>query len=126
MMIKMAMIGTIGALMAAIMKQFRKEYSILILLAAVLLLAASLISDLESILHFIQSLSQKMNLSDSYLRLLFKLLSISFIARLSSGLCEDMGYRSISFQLEMLGKLSILLLSIPVLSTILDMIDDFL
>ncbi len=43
-----------------------------------------------------------------YIKILLKLLAIAYICQIASNLCEDLGYHSISFQIETIGKLSIL------------------
>ncbi|MBQ9156389.1 MAG: stage III sporulation AC/AD family protein [Eubacterium sp.] len=47
----------------------------------------------------------------------------SDVAPIASGICQDLGYKSISYQLELIGKISILVLSIPILQSLLDTID---
>lgn len=126
MIIKVALIGIGGSVLAIVAGQFKKEYSLFILLGLALVLNGYLVKDLKEVLYFVKELSERVRLSDTYLRILFKLLAISFVSQVSSGLCEDMGYRSVSFQLELLGKLSILVLSIPVFQSLLETIDQIL
>ena len=61
-----------------------------------------------------------------YIKILFKLLAIAYICQIASNLCEDLGYRSISFQIETIGKISILLLSIPIIQSLLETVEHFL
>ena len=113
-------------MLAVIAGQARKEYGIIVLLGLALILNGFLVSRLREILTFLDSVGQKVQISDTYLRLLYKLLGISFVSRISSGLCEDMGYKSVAYQIELAGKLSILILSIPMLNSLLEMMDQVL
>lgn len=124
--IKLALIGIGGAVLAVVTGQFRKEYGVFILIAVALILNGYLLSNLKTVIDFIQGLSDRIQLSDTYLRLLYKLLAISFVSQISSGLCEDLGYKSVSFQIELIGKISILILSIPILNSLLETIDQLL
>ena len=83
---KIALIGIAGAMLAMVTKQFKPEYS----------------------------------------KILLKLLAIAYICQIASNLCEDLGYHSISFQIETIGKLSILVLSIPIISSLLETIEHLL
>jgi len=123
-MIRLAMIGIGGAVLTVITGQCRKEYGVFVLLAAALILNGYIVSDLKVIMDFIKDLSQRIRISDVYLRTLFKLLAISFVSQISSGICEDMGCRSIAAQLEIIGKLSILILSVPIFYSLLETIDQ--
>ncbi|MBR0409976.1 MAG: stage III sporulation protein AD [Eubacterium sp.] len=123
---KIALAGVLGALLAVIAGQARKEYGIIVLLGLALVMNGFLVSRLREILTFLDGVSQKVGISDTYLRLLYKLLGISFVSRISSGLCEDMGYKSVAYQIELAGKLSILILSIPMLNSLFEMMDQVL
>ena len=112
---KIALIGIAGAMLAMVTKQFKPEYSTLVLLAVCLFLIGYLTSNLKEVLNFVQTL-----------QILLKLLAIAYICQIASNLCEDLGYHSISFQIETIGKLSILVLSIPIISSLLETIEHLL
>ena len=113
---KIALIGIAGAMLAMVTKQFKPEYSTLVLLAVCLFLIGYLTSNLKEVLNFVQTLQ----------KILLKLLAIAYICQIASNLCEDLGYHSISFQIETIGKLSILVLSIPIISSLLETIEHLL
>lgn len=123
---KIALIGIAGAILALITKQFKPEYSTLVLFSVCLLLIGYLTSDLAAIITFIQNLQEKIPVSSAYLKVLFKLLAIAYVCQIASNMCEDLGYRSISFQIETIGKLSILMLSIPIINALLETVEQLL
>lgn len=123
---KIALIGIAGAILAMVTKQFKPEYSTLVLFALCLFLVGYLTSGLGEVLNFVQTLQKKIPISTTYIKILFKLLAIAYICQIASNLCEDLGYRSISFQIEIIGKISILLLSIPIIQSLLETIEYFL
>jgi stage III sporulation protein AD len=55
-----------------------------------------------------------------------KMIGITYVAEFSSNLCKDAGYHAVATQIEMFGKLSIMVVSLPVLLALLDMIGSFL
>ena len=123
---KIALIGIAGAMLAMVTKQFKPEYSTLVLLAVCLFLIGYLTSNLKEVLNFVQTLQKRIPISSMYIKILLKLLSIAYICQIASNLCEDLGYHSISFQIETIGKLSILVLSIPIISSLLETIEHLL
>lgn len=123
---KIALIGIAGAILAMVTKQFKPEYSTLVLCALCLFLVGYLTSGLGEVLNFVQTLQKKIPISITYIKILFKLLAIAYICQIASNLCEDLGYRSISFQIETIGKISILLLSIPIIQSLLETVEHFL
>lgn len=124
--LKIALIGIGGAILAVVVRQFQREYSVFVLLAVCLFLVWYLTSNLSLIVDFAQTLGEKIHISDTYIRILFKLLAIAYICQIASNICQDLGYRSVSFQIELIGKLSILTLSIPIINSLLETIEQLL
>lgn len=124
--LKIALIGIGGAILAVVVKQFQKEYSIFVLLAVCLFLVAYLTSNLSVIVDFAETLGTKIHISDTYIKILFKLLAIAYICQIASNICQDLGYQAISFQVEIIGKLSIFILSIPIINSLLDTIEQLM
>ncbi|MDO5305755.1 MAG: SpoIIIAC/SpoIIIAD family protein [bacterium] len=123
---KIALIGIAGAVLTMITKQFKPEYSTLVLFAVCLFLVGYLTLGLGEVLSFVQVLQKKIPVSSTYIKILFKLLAIAYVCQIASDLCEDLGYRSISFQIETIGKVSILLLSIPIIQSLLETVEKLL
>lgn len=123
---KVALIGIAGAVLTMITKQFKPEYSTLVLFAVCLFLISYLTNGLHEVLNFVQVLQKKVPVSSTYIKILFKLLAIAYVCQIASDLCEDLGYRSISFQIETVGKVSILLLSIPIVQSLLETVEQFM
>ncbi|MBQ9157333.1 MAG: stage III sporulation protein AD, partial [Eubacterium sp.] len=93
--IKIALIGVGGALLSMAAGQVKKEYSIFILLGVCLILSGYLLADFHGIIDFINDLTSRIEISETYIRILYKLLAISFVSQIASGICQDMGYKSI-------------------------------
>ena len=62
----------------------------------------------------------------SYLALLFKAVGATYACEFCAGICKDAGYQAVAVQIEIFGKLAVLVLSIPVLLALLTVIKDFL
>ena len=124
--LKIALIGIGGAILAVVVRQFQKEYSVFVLLAVCLVLVFYLTSNVSLIIDFAQNLGEKIHISGTYIRILFKLLAIAYICQIASNICQDLGYQSVSFQIELIGKLSILTLSIPIINSLLETIEQLM
>ena len=62
----------------------------------------------------------------AYIGTLIKMLGITYGAEFSAGICKDAGYQTIALQIEIFGKLAVLVLSMPVLMALLNTIKEFL
>ena len=54
------------------------------------------------------------------------MVGITYIGQFSAGICRDAGHQATAGQIELFCKLSVMVLSIPVLMALLDTIQEFL
>lgn len=125
-MIQVGVIGVAGALLAIQFKSGKSEYGIYISVVLSLVIFFSIISRLEIIIDAMRTISTYINMDTAYIGTLIKMLGITYVAEFSSGICKDAGYQTIAVQIEIFGKLALLVLSMPVLMALLNTIKDFL
>lgn len=125
-MIKTAVIGIVAVMVAIIFKKGKEEYSLYIsILASVIILFLG-ISKLEVILEAIEKVRSYIQINSAYIGILIKIVGITYITEFSASLCKDSGYQAISEQIELVGKLTILAISMPILLSLLETINSFL
>ena len=54
------------------------------------------------------------------------MIGVTYIGQFSAGICKDAGYSSTAGQIELFCKLSVMVLSMPILSALLQTIQEFL
>lgn len=123
---KAAMIGVGAVVLALKFKGINQEYSIYLSLAACLILMGIAISQLEVLIAYIKTLYGYLMLDSIYLKILLKIIGIAYLCEFASNLCKDAGYSAVAGQIEMAGKLSILIVSMPVMTALLDTLKSFL
>lgn len=124
--IQVGVLGVAGVLLAVQFKGGKSEYGIYISIALSLLIFFAILSQLKEILAMIKMIGSYIKLDTAYIGLLFKILGITYVAEFSSSICRDAGYQTIAQQIEIFGKMAILVLSTPVLLALLDAIKEFL
>ena len=124
--VKMAMIGVGAVILALKFKGIQPEYSLYLSIATGLLLMGIAISQLEIVIAYIKTIYGYLMLDSIYLKILMKIIGVAYLCEFASNLCKDAGYSSIAGQIEMAGKLTILIISIPVMTALLDTLKGFL
>ena len=125
-MVRIAMIGIAGILMALQLKSLKPEYSAYLCLGVSLLIFAFVAEKLQMIIDGLQAIQNCLPLNAGYIQTLLKIIGITYIAEFASDLCKDAGYQTIAGQIQIFGKLSVLAVSIPILTALLDTIQTFL
>lgn len=125
-MVKVAAIGLIAILLAIIFKKGKEEYSLYISIAACVLILIWGISKLEIIFDAIDRLQGYIKLNQSYITILIKIIGITYVTEIAASLCKDSGYQAIAEQIEIVGKLTILAISMPIMLAIMDTINNLI
>lgn len=125
-MIKIAAIGIGAAVLAAWVKTMKPEYALWITISSGVILGLAVIGKLETIVEELHFLQQYFANYASYIKLLIKIVGITYLAEFSSDLCKDAGANTLASQIELFGKLSILVLCMPIMTSLLETIDYFL
>lgn len=125
-MIKVAAIGVCAAVLAVWIKPVKPEYGLWILLGGGILLGLFSVDKLKLVVEELGVLQSFFASYAGYFKLLLKIIGITYLAEFAVGLCKDAGANSIASQIELFGKLSILVLCMPILSALLETLDQFL
>ena len=125
-MVQVGIIGVAGALLAVQFKSGKAEYGIYISIALSLLIFFSIIKNLEMIVRMVRTIGDYISMDTVYIGTLLKMLGITYIAEFSSSICKDAGYQTIAGQIEIFGKLAVLVLSMPILMALLDTVKGIL
>ena len=125
-MIRVAFLGIAGILMALQLKALKPDYSVYLCLGVSLLIFSFVAEKLSVIMDGLEAVQNCLPLKAGYLQILMKIVGITYIAEFASDLCKDAGYQTVAGQVQIFGKLSVLAVSIPVLTALLDTIQTFL
>ncbi|MCC8163386.1 MAG: stage III sporulation protein AD [Lachnospiraceae bacterium] len=125
-MVRIALLGIVGVLLAQQLKALKSEFAVYLCLGVSLLIFLSLTEQLALIMDTLAAIQESLPLNTGYLQILMKIVGISYIAEFASDLCKDEGYQTIAGQIRIFGKLTVLAVSMPVFSALLDAIHGFL
>ncbi|MEY8392524.1 stage III sporulation protein AD [Lachnospiraceae bacterium 45-W7] len=124
--VKIAILGIVGALLGIMLKGQKKEYELFVTLGVSLCIFYFLMSKLQLVVSVINRMQDYVELDTSYIEILVKMIGITYVSEFSANLCKDAGYQSVAGQIEMFGKLSILVISMPVILVLLETVGEFL
>ena len=124
--IQISILGVVGVLMAVQLKQEKAEVGTYLCIVISLLIFGAIMDNLSFFVDTVREIGNFINLENSYIATLIKMLGITYLAEFSSGICKDAGYQTIAVQIEMFGKIAILVLSLPILLALLRTIQEFL
>ena len=124
--IKIIGIGFIAVITIIIVKQYRPEFAIYISAIAGVLILYIAMDKLSNILSLLQSISQKSGINSTFLEILLKITGIAFLSEFAVNICKDSGESAIASKIELGSKVVIISMSIPIISSLMELILNIL
>lgn len=121
-MLKVVFIGLVAVFAILLLRVGKPEFAMAVSLAACVLILLFAGGTLTTVIDDLKRLFSYVTLPDGYLKILFKILGVAYLAEFGSALCKDAGQSAISGQIELVGKLAILAISMPVVTALFETI----
>lgn len=120
--VKIIGIGLISLIIIIVVKQYKPEFAIYVSIIAGVLILYLIMDKLEGIINLLKTISSKSGINNQFLELLLKITGIAFLAEFAINLCKDSGEGAIASKIEMGSKVIIVSMSIPIISSLLEVI----
>lgn len=121
-MLKVVLIGLVAVFVILLLKVGKPEYAMTISLAASVLILLYAAGTLNQVVEELKKLFSYISLPEGYLKILLKILGVAYLAEFGSALCKDAGQSAIGGQIELVGKLTILAISMPIVTSLFETI----
>mgnify|MGYP004647686041 FL=1 len=116
--------GLVSTFVIALLKQYKSEYAIYasVIAGATLLLFA--ISKVGAVVALLDNLVDTVGINKEFFKILLKITGIAYLVEFASNMCKDAGESAISSKIELAGKILIVTMSIPIISTLIETITE--
>ena len=122
--------ATVSVLIAAIvcisLSKNQKEFSVLVSITISCIVTLAAIGFLEPVIDLVHKLESIAQLDQDMISILLKSVAIGMLSEFTCGICADAGNSSAGKMLKILSSSVILWLSLPLLYSLLDIIDGIL
>ena len=120
--IKIIGIALTALIIIILLKQYKPEFVIYVSLIAGALILFLVVDELSGIVSLIQSIADKASINSQFLSILLKITGIAFLSEFAVSICKDSGETAIASKVELGSKIIIISMSIPIISTLLEVI----
>lgn len=119
--IKIIGIAISAVVIVIIIKQYKPEFAIYISLIASALILVLVLDKVSAIVTLLENLANKMTgTSQEFLKILIKITGIAFLTEFAVSICKDAGESAIGSKVDLGGKLIIVAMSVPIISSMLE------
>ncbi len=120
--VKIIGIGLIALIIIIVLKQYKPEFVIYVSLIAGALILFLVLDKLIGIIELLSNISKKAGISGEFLNILLKITGIAFLTEFAVSICNDSGETAIANKIDLGGKIIIIAISIPIISSLLELI----
>lgn len=116
----------VSTFIIVLLKQYKSEYAIYASVIAGAILLLFTLSKVGNVIELLESLVDKVGVNKDFFEILLKITGIAYLVEFASNMCKDAGESAISSKVELAGKILIVTMSIPILSTLLETITQII
>lgn len=124
--LQIAGIAVSGMIMVSLVRIFKPEFAIYIVIATVIVILILCVTELTAVFKFLKSVYDEMSYGKEYFPIIIKVLVVAYLADFTAQLCNDAGETSIGSKVELAGKIIIFYLSLPILVSILELVNSMI
>ncbi len=118
-MLKVVLIGLCAVFLVLAAGSVKREYGFVIGLCCAALIFSYGLDRIRIIADRVREFEQAVGLSEEYVAILLKMAGIAYLSQFAVTLCQDAGQGAIAAQIGFAGKLSMLIVSLPVLEALI-------
>lgn len=119
-------VGLVTALTVLIVKQIKPDIAVVLGMAGGIIMILMLVDSLTNIVTSFSAILKKSGLTTGIFSTVLKIIGVGYITEFSANLCADSGSSSIADKVLLAGKIIILVISMPIISNIIEIISGLL
>ncbi|MDD4076001.1 MAG: SpoIIIAC/SpoIIIAD family protein [Eubacteriales bacterium] len=123
--VKLLGVALLSCAAAVILRAYKPELVIPFVIAAGCVLLLSVLEALTGIFSDLRAALARYGIDARYMGVAIRVIGIAYLIQFASNICKDAGENALSGKVEMVGRVLILSVSIPVILDILDILARF-
>lgn len=123
---KVICIVFVGVLLAIKLKGMQSPLWVYLSITLSVFILFYIVNQLEFIFDFLYGVLEDIGLEIGYFDILMKIVGIAYLCEFTANICKESGFVAVAGQVEIGGKITMMVLSMPILIAIVDTITSVL
>lgn len=115
-------IGLVSTVILLILRRQKPEIAVLAGTAAGAVIFMIIAAKLSAVAALLEEYAARADISPMYFTAVLKITGIAYIAEFGAEICRDAGEGAIAAKIEMAGKVIIIALAVPIITSLLDLV----
>ena len=122
MIVKIIAIAMAGAILNVIVRQHKSEFSFAVAIATGIVIFSLIKDDVLSVISLTKDYIESLGFETKYIATLFKIIAVAYLTQYGASICEDVGEKSIAMKVELAGRLTIIIMTAPIIFAVINLI----
>lgn len=123
---KILSIALVTCIACLVVKPIRSDFAIFISIVGGIIIVFYMLSYLSSIFEVFNNIFHISGINGSLYSVIFKIIGVAYLTEFTASICSDTGNSSLGDKVLLGGKIIILVMSIPIVTSILDIVMELL
>jgi stage III sporulation protein AD len=123
---QIAAIGLCGVVISSMVKSYKPEFATYVIIATVMVIFIMVVVKLTVVFDFLSEIYNQISYGKNFFPIILKVLAVAYIADFAAQICRDSGESAIAGKVELAGKVMIFYLAIPVMMSVMELINKML
>lgn len=124
--VKIIGVAFITAIAAILLKSTKPELSFAVTVTGVIVILLFIVDGLQTTLSVFGEIARLTGVENGLLKILLKIVGVGYLTEFGAGILQDFGSNAVADKVVFGGKIIIVLLSVPVLESLLQLLRGFL
>ena len=116
----------VALVLIIVVKEQRKDVAILLSILAGIFILMFAISKITPVISLLNNLAEKSGMNIEFFKVILKVTGIAYLVEIAKSICEDSNENALSQKLEIAGKVVIIAISIPIITSLLNLLSDMM
>ncbi|AUG57670.1 MAG TPA: stage III sporulation protein AD [Ruminiclostridium sp.] len=123
---QIVILAVVATLIIMVLKVQRPEIALQISIITGVIIFFVVLGKTSAVIELLKTYADKANIDTVYFSTLLKIIGIAYIAEFGSEICKDAGESAIASKVELAGKVIIIVLAVPIVTSLLDLVIEIM
>ena len=119
-------VAFVTAIAAVLLRSTKPELSFAVTVTGIIIILLFIIDALQETIGILNGLAQITGMQNGLLKILVKIVGVGYVTEFGAGILNDFGSNAVADKVVLGGKITIVLLALPILENLLKLIEGFL
>ncbi len=113
-------IGLVGGILSMTVKQYKREYAVLVGLVTVTVILFMTLDTLGDAIYSVRLITEQSGVDTRYFTAVIKVVGVAYVTQYGAEILRDGGEGAVALKVELAGKVFILGLTLPIITEFLE------